>query len=468
MNMVKEENDLFVALCEIFGKGRVSKDQVDRLSYSRDLWPKLTLGLRRGELPFAPSFIVWPETTDDVSRLLELANKASIPIIPFGGGSGVCGGAVPVTGGVVLDMKRMNSILSVDPISMTVTAQPGIIGQHLESALNLKGFTMGHFPSSITCSSLGGYIAARSAGQCSSRYGKIEDMVVCLEAVLPNGRIVRTKKTPRSATGPDFNQLICGSEGTLGVITEATMAIHPLPEVRMLRGILWNSVEKGLEAIRSFMQKGIRPAVVRLYDEQDTALTFGKEEEKPSGCMLILCLEGPKNMVEAEWLLFLSICQELGGIDLGEEPGNHWWKHRYSIAYRMSEILYQRGTFLDTIEVATTWEHLEDLYMKMKEEISEICFVMGHFSHFYPQGGAIYFTFVGQGGDREEDLYQDVWNRAMETCLMQGGTISHHHGIGILKGPWLKRELGELMEVFLTLKKALDPNNILNPGKMGL
>jgi alkyldihydroxyacetonephosphate synthase len=173
-------------------------------------------------------------------------------------------------------------------------------------------------------------------------------------------------------------------------------------------------------------------------------------------------------MVEAEWILFLSICQELGGIDLGEKPGNHWWKHRYSIAYRMSEILYQRGTFLDTIEVATTWEHLEDLYMKMKEEISEICFVMGHFSHFYPQGGAIYFTFVGQGGDREEDLYQDVWNRAMETCLMQGGTISHHHGIGILKGPWLKRELGELMEVFLTLKKALDPNNILNPGKMGL
>ncbi len=455
-------------LLEIFGEGRVSWTSTDRLAYSRDLWPRLLLEARSGTVHPQPAFVVWPETTEEISALLSWAQQARVPVTPWGGGSGVCGAALPAEGGIVLDTKRMERILSVDPISLTVTCQTGILGQHLEEALQAKGLTLGHFPSSLYCSTAGGWLATRSAGQLSSRYGKIEDMVIGVKAVLPDGRVIRTGRAPRSATGPNLVQLLLGSEGTLAVITEATLAVNPLPEAHLSMAFVWDRISAGLDATRRIIQAGLRPAVVRLYDELDTGIALKSQGLEVSGCLLLLRFEGHPRLIQAEADLAKEILEKGGGKDLGPGPAEHWWQHRYSISYQQSPILSQEGTFLDTIEVAATWDRLETLYCSMREALAPLALVMAHFSHVYPQGASVYFTVVGKALGRELQAYDEVWRKAMETCVHAGGTISHHHGVGRLKAPWMGLEHGEGLEVMRAIKRVLDPSGILNPGNMGL
>lgn len=455
-------------LLEIFPEERVSCTSTDRMAYSRDLWPRLILEARSGASHPQPAFVVWPETTDEVSALLAWAQQARVPVTPWGGGSGVCGAALPAEGGIVLDTKRMDRVLSLDLTSLTVTCQTGILGQLLEDALQAEGLTLGHFPSSIYCSTLGGWLATRSAGQLSSRYGKIEDMVIGVKAVLPDGRVIRAGRAPRSATGPDLVQLLLGSEGTLAVLTEATLAVNPLPKAHLSMAYVWDRISNGLAATRCIMQAGLRPTVVRLYDELDTGIALRSQGLEVRGCLLLLRFEGHPRLVQAEAELTREIIEESGGQDLGPGPAEHWWGHRYSISYQQSIVLSQEGTFLDTIEVATTWDRLETLYWSMREGLAPLALVMAHFSHLYPQGASIYFTVVGKAMGSEVQAYDRVWRKAMEICIRVGGTISHHHGVGRLKAPWMGLEHGEGLEVMRAIKRALDPNGILNPGNMGL
>jgi alkyldihydroxyacetonephosphate synthase len=456
------------AMLAIFGPGRVSAAPAECQAYSRDLWPLRLLEMRAGTVHPAPACVVWPESSGEISRLLAWAQKNKVPVTPWGGGSGVCGGAIPAEGGIVLDLKRMDRTLSLDRISLTVTAQTGILGQILEERLEREGYTLGHFPSSLYCSTLGGWLATRSAGQLSSRYGKIEDMALGLEAVLPDGRLLRTRVTPRSATGPSLLQLLLGSEGTLGVITQATLAIHPLPQERLFQAYLWKEMAKGLEGVRRLVQTGLRPALVRLYDETDTALAMRAQGIEGKGCLLLLAFEGHPDTARVESSLGSRILKASGAEDLGSEPARHWWAHRYDVSYQQSVVLQQEGTFLDTIEVAATWDRLEALYLAMREAMAPMALVMAHVSHVYPQGASIYFTVVGKAPGREAERYREIWDKAMGACLAQGAAISHHHGIGRLKARWMAEEHGDGMEVLRAIKRVLDPHGILNPGNMGL
>ncbi|MBI3893898.1 MAG: FAD-binding oxidoreductase [Candidatus Wallbacteria bacterium] len=489
-------------LLAIFGEGAVSGRVEERIAYSRDLWPRGHLWMRQGRVPYPADWVVWPTAEQQLVRLVEMANRLRVPLVPYGAGSGVCGGTVPVHGGVMVDLKRMSSILSLEERSMLVRAQGGILGQVLETHLNARGFTMGHFPSSIYCSSLGGYLATRSAGQLSTRYGKIEDMVIGLKAVLASGEVYETRAAPRHATGPDLLQLLVGSEGTLGIITEGTMRLHRVPESRRFRGVMFNDIEGGMEAIRLILQKELRPAAVRLYDELDTFIVGGKSKQKEKkgfaaflskvqksveyrmlawpelvgffekmlggSCLLVLAFEGPGELTRLEESLALELCAGLGGRDLGPEPGKHWWEHRYDVSYRQSPLL-EEGYFVDTFEVASTWDHLPTLYRNVRQALAGKVVVMAHFSHAYVEGCSIYFTFAGKGGDETatEALYEEVWRLAMETALASGATLSHHHGVGMSKAAFMGRQLGSGLDMLKKIKKALDPNDILNPGKLG-
>ncbi|MHA1263551.1 MAG: FAD-binding oxidoreductase, partial [Candidatus Freyarchaeota archaeon] len=284
-------------LVEIVGAENVSVSQVDKICYSRDAWPMVLMWIDMGKTLPTPDFIVHVENKEQIAKIL----------------AGACGQTLPVQGGIILDIKKMDKIIRIDEKSATVTVQPGILGEDLERELNKHGFTMGHFPASMYCSCLGGFVACRSAGSLSSKYGmghfpasmycsclggfvacrsagslsskygKIEDMVISMEVVLPNGEIMRTKATPRTATGPNLNQLFIGSEGTLGVITEVTLRLHPLPEERRFKAFIMKDLRTGLEAVREIFRKGLKPAVIRLYDELDTVFTLKGQLELPPG-----------------------------------------------------------------------------------------------------------------------------------------------------------------------------------------
>jgi len=499
------------------GADKVSVRGPDLTIYSRDVWPRNTIRVQALDIPDRPVAVVWPESEEEVAVILKVAREANEPVIPMGAGSGVCGGTSALGGrGIILDLKRMNRIIEIDDNSLTVTAEAGIVGEVLERRLNEKGYTMGHFPSSIYCSSYGGWLATRAAGQLSARYGKIEDMVVSLRAVLADGSVHETGRSPRPVTGPDLNQAFVGAEGTMGVITSATCRIWPYPESRRFQAYSFETVADGFEAIRRMMQADLHPACVRLYDPVDTFFSKtskimpAEEEEEvekktpfkkyrtrrpkdPSGwkrklipyifapnlvnpflgrldrSKLILTFEGDPEVTQLEKNMARGICATCGGEDLGEGPAKHWWEKRYKVSYTM-QVVFNLGLFVDTIEVATVWDNLPNLYYGMRSAIGRHAFVMAHFSHAYPQGCSIYFSIASTGRSVEDKLkvYDRVWKDAMDACIAHGGSISHHHGVGVLKAKWMDEEYGGSTPMLKALKSALDPDGLLNPGKLGL
>jgi alkyldihydroxyacetonephosphate synthase len=515
INPSRIEEAALKELRRIMGPANVSVADVDRMAYGRDMWPRTLLWLSEGKVNYVPDCIAWPERTGQILEIFSLAKKLGMPVIPFGAGSGVCGGAVPLRGGISIDMKKMNAVREIDDGSMVAEIEAGIIGQQLEVQLNNRGYSMGHFPSSIYCSTLGGYLATRSAGQMSSRYGKIEDMVVSLEAALPRGEVVISPVAPCRGGFPDINQLLMGSEGTFGIITRAWMKIHNLPQSRAYRGFKFPDVESGLSAMREIMQLGLAPAVLRLYDEFDSMVFKSGEEgesspaalfrevpgrEKafgkimrgarkgslgqllrhpslvnrisgilPGGCLLIMIFEGEEERCRLEHKIASGICRDYKGADMGEAPGKSWMAHRYSVSYKQSAI-FDAGAFVDTMEVAAPWSIVSALYRRVCKAVSSKVFIMAHFSHAYPDGCCIYFSFAGAAATPEkmDNLYRRTWTAALETVHENGGTISHHHGVGMHKAAYMKKEHGEFMPYFAKLKDACDPDRIINPGKLGL
>lgn len=474
--------------------------RVDRESYARDAWPRGLIEMARGKLPETlPDVIVWPEHEREIVAILKYASRKHVPVVPWGAGSGVCGAAVPVAGGIVVDLKRMDRMTACEPFDHRATFQCGILGQTLEDALSRRGLTLGHFPSSIQCSTLGGWVAARSAGQCSSRYGKIEDMVLGLRAVSGAGEPVRTD-VERAG---DLTPLLLGSEGTLAVIVDARLRIQSAPEERMLRGYRFADISSGCEGMRRVMQMGLRPAVLRLYDPIDTLLassgdhgqgalarlgalvspalrrratSFAADHAAPigralsatlgraRGCLLIAGFEGTRDRAQIEAKLGHDALLAAGATDLGPEPGQRWFANRYKVSYQQSRV-FAAGAFVDTMEVATTWGHLAELYDSVRRAIAQRAFVMAHMSHAYPEGCSIYFTFIASmdGGER---LYDGIWEAALGASMRSHGALSHHHGIGLQKTPWMAREHGDALRLLRAAKRAFDPAGIMNPGKL--
>ncbi len=471
---------------------------------------------RRGFFPHVPDVIVSPGSTEEAAEVLRWAVAADCSVIPYGAGSGVCAGALPIRGGLILSLKRMDRIRNLDSESMVAEIEAGIYGETLERRLNPMGFTMGHFPSSIYCSTLGGYLAARSAGQMSSRYGKIEDMVVGLEFVTPDGVIHRTRPMSKGGGRLDWNQIILGSEGTLAVITAGWMKLHRKPEHRCFQSYHFNGLRQGLDAMRRVMQAGVRPSVLRLYDELDTIIasthggmteeesrddieepTFLQKQVKetfeslkskslahilkrpsvinrlsdklPGKCLLVVLTEGRKDLALHDMGRVRAICERVDGRDSGEGPARYWLEHRYSVSYKQSKI-FNSGGWVDTMEVATTWRDMESLYYGVKKAVAPHAFIMAHFSHAYRDGCCIYFSFASSSDSDEEmeDTYGRVWQEALKAVHDHGGTITHHHGVGLSKGAMLPVEFGDLWPVFQDIKLRIDPKNRMNPGKLGL
>ncbi|HEX7406525.1 MAG TPA: FAD-binding oxidoreductase [Candidatus Binatia bacterium] len=434
--------------------------------HSRDTWCLSVLRALRGTLTARPLCVVSPTGVEHISTVIEYANQQHLPIVPFGAGSGVCGGVLPADGAIVVDLRRMNRIVELNETALTVRVQAGMMGNAFEAALNEAGYSMGHFPQSIDISTVGGWVATRAAGQYSTRYGSIEDIVLALEAVLPDGHVLRTRVGPRSATGPDLRHLFLGAEGTLGIVTEVTAKIFPRPETSVPQAYSFASIGEGLEAIRHILRAGWKPPVVRLYDGIETARLF-TSASTGNNCLLLLLSEGPAALTAAESTASDAICSANGGQVVGPEPVQHWLVERNQVPG--FETFLERGFVLDTIEVATTWDHIHDLYREViaaLQQVEGIVIASGHSSHSYPQGTNIYFTFVARPDDPEqaEATYLACWRQAMEATLGCHGTISHHHGIGRLRMPWMERELGNGLAVLRRIKKTLDPNGIMNPG----
>ena len=466
--------ELGAALRALVGGDRVADDEPERAAHARDCWPRLTLLERAGDVLPLPDAVVRPRATDEVSAVLRWCTDNGVACTPYGAGSGVVGGAQPVRGGVTLDLSAMAGLVEIDEVSGTATFRAGTLGPDVEAAVNARGFTVGHFPSSIMCSTVGGWVAARGAGQLSTRYGKAEDLVVALEAVLPDGRIWRPHPAPRTAAGPDLWRLLAGAEGTLGVITEVTFRLTRLPEVRRFGGWLFPDLRGGLDALRRVMATGARPAVLRLYDELDTSLVLGGQGlDVGPGALLVTACEGDRRLVNAEELVLRDECASAR--DLGPGPGEHWWAHRYDVSFNLPRVLSGQllGAYgvADTIEVAALWSRLPDVYDAMRAAMSEhMAVVMAHVSHCYPEGASIYWTIATDATDDADALrrYDAAWAAGMAACRETGGSIGHHHGVGQARAAWLAGGLGVGFELLATIKGTLDPAGIANPGKLGL
>ncbi len=481
---------------------------IDRTFYARDLWPRHHLAVRDGDIARQkPALVVWPRNVEEVARIVETCAREGAPIAPFGAGSGVCGGTLPDARTVLVDLKRLDRIRRIEGDVLDVEA--GAMGIRLEEDLVARGHTLGHFPSSILCSTVGGWIAARSAGQCSGLYGKIEDMVVDLDCVVGRGEVVRFA---RRLSGPDLTPIITGSEGIYGIVTGARLRIHAAPAARTFGALAFPNVRAGCNAIREMFQAGLRPAVSRLYDAFDSwmarrgsvrASERGHAETKKErgsfasrarrmairsvlraptvlneivdlggdrvfgDTMLVLVFEGRADEGAADLEKARRIAARNDGKDLGDGPAHHWFEHRYSVSYRQAPV-FMAGAFSDTMEVAAPWSKLEGLYDNVRRAMRRHVFVMAHFSHAYPDGCSIYFTFAGSAPTRvaAEEKYDAVWRDAMAAVLASGGTLSHHHGVGRSKAPMLGEELGLGAHVVRAMAGVFDPAGIFNPGNL--
>jgi alkyldihydroxyacetonephosphate synthase len=455
-------------ICEIVGSGAVSSSEDDLAAHSYDASPMAAKWRMQHLQPFRPDLIVRPTAVDQVSRLLTWASGHGVPVTPWGLGSAVTGSPLPMRGGIALDMSSMRAVQLLDETNLFVRAQAGKLGIELERELNNRGFTLGHSPQSLDRSSVGGWVATRATGQFSSRYGGIEELVVALTAVLPTGEIVETPMVPRMAVGPDLRQFFLGAEGTTGVVVEVALRIFPLAESRHLDSLRFDSVEAGVEAMRLVMRGGLRPFLVRFYDEDEAPHAMLDAAFK--GCAMFLGVEGPAAVAAAEFETAMRICEEHGGQRLGPAAAEAWLGRRFDFS-TIENRLATPGGFAETIEVAHFWDQALDLYRAMKEALAPLADeVLGHFSHLYPQGTSLYLILLGQADDdaAAAACIGRIWEVAMRVALDQGAAISHHHGVGLARLPYIREALGTGMVPLRRLKDALDPANVMNPGKLGL
>jgi alkyldihydroxyacetonephosphate synthase len=455
------------------GDDNVQTDCSEKLAHSIDYYWVPEVWHDRGLKPQVPTFIVHPGSTEEVAEILKIANTHKIPVTPWGGGSGSQGGALPMYGGICLDTKRLNKVLEIDPVSLTVTAEAGIIMQHLEWEVQKAGFSTMHFPASGNCATLGGFIAHRGTGVLSTRYGKIEDMIMSMEVVTPTGEIINTLPVPRHASGPDLAQVFLGSEGTLGVVTKATMKIHPIPEVRKFHAYLFSDLHSGMVAGEKLMARRLAPSVIRLYDHASTISIIKRVlgiERK--GAYLVFGYDGEEDIVDLQMKKAVAICEETAVEDLGTEGGQTWWDQRYKFYY--PPYTFQMPQAFGTLDTVATFANIEKVYWGMKEAVNKHCpeaNYIGHFSHWYDWGCMLYARFIiekpPQDAATAVALYNRIWDAAIRAAIKNGGVINEHHGVGLKLGRIMRDLYGPAFNVLEGIKKTLDPNNIMNPGKMG-
>lgn len=454
--------------------------------------------LRHGLAGGAPDLVVYPESERDVCLTLRAAAEREVAVIPFGGGSNISGCLERMERGrmsVSLDMRRMRRILQVDQRSFTARIEAGVFGPDLEAQLGAHGMTLGHFPDSFLHSTLGGWIATRSAGMQSDKYGKIEDMVIALRMVTPEGALAN-RIVPKSSNGIDVNHLCIGSEGTFGVITEATMRVHPRPERRVVPGFLFPEFEAGVEAMHECVRQECMPAMVRLNDRDKTALSMAfrppasrfsklasglfksylraRRFSLPQACLMLTAFEGSEAAVARQLRQVESIYRRCGAISLGASAGKSFEATKYDFPH-IRDFLLDRNVTTDVSETCTVWSNILPLYQDtmstLKAAIQESGvrpWVGCHISHTYQSGASVYFTFgFRQEPGVEMDQYLRAKRAVQQSFIDHGATLSHHHAVGTEHLPWLADEISLLgLQAVAAIKRSLDPANIMNPGRL--
>jgi alkyldihydroxyacetonephosphate synthase len=432
-------------------------------AYAGD-WSSLAI-LRelRGALT-PPAAVLRPTSGEDVATALKWASENGVAVVPAGGRSGVSGGTITSGGELVIDMRAMEQVIGLDEASGIVHVQAGILGTELESWLNARGHTHGHFPQSVALSTVGGWIAARSAGQLSSGYGAIEDLLVALTAALPDGALATSRLAPRTAAGPQIYQLMLGSEGTLGIVTEAWLRVRKAPATRKMASLTFDSFESGLQGVQRMSQGGALPDCVRVYDQGDTTIVFRSLEPTPQGSVGLVVVEGDERLAPVR---FERAVELSGGKPSEHDLAGHWWEHRNDAVetYRrvLSGELLGPDVAADTMEVAGIWSRVPRLYDHVHAALHRHCELVGcHCSHAYETGCALYFTFLIRDDDREAALLR-AWAAALDAAVDAGGTITHHHGVGQLKSAWLAREIDGFAPYLARVQAAFDPHGVMNP-----
>jgi alkyldihydroxyacetonephosphate synthase len=365
-------------------------------------------------------------------------------------------------------MTRLAGVAGVDTVSGVVEVLPGTFGPDLEDELRSRhGLTVGHAPQSFDLATVGGWIASRGAGQYSTRYGKIEDMVVGLEAVLADGTTVRTGGAPAAAVGPDLTQLLVGSEGTLAVITRAWLRTHPVPDHEVRAAYFFASFADGLEACRRVLRRGATPAVLRLYDAEEAARGRGGDGTQH---LLLALDEGERSLIEPGMAMLDEAARDLGAAVAPIALVADWLEHRNDTT--ALQALTRRGYVVDTMEIAAPWAALDTVFERTRAALLEVPTAVAatcHLSHSYLDGACLYFTFAATPEPEHiESTYRDLWDAGQRAVLDAGGNLSHHHGIGINRHRFVRQALGSGLDVLAAIKRSLDPAGILNPGKLGL
>ncbi|MDR6182200.1 FAD-binding oxidoreductase [Asaia bogorensis] len=454
---------------------RAIADQVftsreDIVINTRDWWSGTKISETSGRPAVTEGVFVRVSHVEQVQAIMKLAHMHRIPVTASAGRSNVTGAALPLRGGIILDLFGLNRFLGFERESQLAEVEAGLFGDVFETRIQKEyGMTMGHWPSSFGISTIGGWIACRGAGQLSTRYGKIEDMVHTIDVVLADGSLVTLGGYPRAANGPDLKQIFIGSEGTLGIVVRARLKLHKLPEYARSLCFGFPSFAAGLEACRLIMQRGGTPAVLRLYDALESRIQF----DYPKTNLLLIADEGPEEIVDACMEICKTICETRSETLPANAVFERWLDTRYTTEKPSEGFVVNDGFVADTLEMAGSWACLPEIYEKVVAAINAIPGTLAgsaHQSHAYLEGACVYFSLRAELKPEERaDWYKEVWE-SVNSVLMQyrfNITISHHHGIGLLRGPYMRPSLGAGYDILLAIKKALDPLNLLNPGKMG-
>jgi alkyldihydroxyacetonephosphate synthase len=485
--------DAAAQLQEILGAANVRDDHAERVTHAAGKGYPDLVRMRAGEPESAPDAVVYPQSHEQLLAVLALCARASLAVVPFGGGTSVVGGVAPLRGEhsavLALDMSRMASVLGLDAQSATVTVQAGVRAPALERHLAARGLTLGHFPQSYEYVSLGGCAATRSAGQASTGYGAIDKLVLGLRLAAPASEI-QLPALPASAAGPGLRQLLVGSEGTLGVISELALRVRTAPQERVYEGAFFEDFTAGGRTLRALAAEHCLPDVARVSDEAETRMSLalaGSGGLKGrlgrayvgvrgyrEGCLAILGFEGTTGDVAFRRARALELVRANGGLPVGRSPGEAWRKGRFSAPYLRDELL-TLGVMVETLETATQWSKLRTLHRDVGDAIAQALdragtpgLVMCHISHVYETGASLYFTLIARQREGDEiGQWQSVKQAAGDAIVAGGGTITHHHAVGRDHVPWMEREVGAGgVAALRALKAELDPAGIMNPGKL--
>lgn len=472
-----KREEIIENLKKILNSDQIILDEKTRAQKAVDLYALRVYQRVTGWKPTLPLVVVKPKNTEEVSKIVKFCNENLIKLIPYGGGSGVLGGAeTRDENAVVLDVSDLNKVEKINDVNLTITCGAGVFIKDLEKMVNENGYVLGHYPQSMDLAQMGGLVSTRSIGQFSTGYGGMEDLLVGLEGVLPNGDIVTIRPNPRKAAGPDLRHIFLGGEGALGIVTQVTVRVFPSPETSYKEAFRVKTMDQGFEIIRQIMRTGIKPSVIRLHDWLECSSKYAEfmEEEE---CMLIFRSDGIKELTECNGKIIKKIAEKNGAISAGSKVVDIWYKHRNDAADEYEEYANQ-GILVDTIEISAEWDEIVKIYHDTLEKIyydeflqDSIMFASGHSSHSYMNGTNVYFQFGAIPNpeatpEEIEELHRKIWDIVMYTTLEHGGSIAHHHGVGKHRAKYIKDELGNAYEMLLDIKKAFDPNEIMNPGSL--